>query len=147
MKIIKPYLVSAFLFISLFAQDSVGQIEGLDPNNLNDSGPEWPVIINPGLQFNVKKDQEKQKEVEIQVINGFRVQVLATRFAEKADSLMFALSDQIDEQTYVTFEAPNYKVRVGDCTDRKEAEELQKKMQKLGFPAAWIIRERIEWQQ
>lgn len=128
----------------LSGQTTGYQVEEFDPNSLIDPGPDWPVIINTGLDVYEIETDESDVEKEVQIINGFRVQVLATRFAEKADSLKSSLSEFIDEQTYVTFEAPNYKVRVGDCTDRKQAEELQEKMQKMGFHSAWIIRERIE---
>jgi len=143
----RQFLVFIFLLFSILSGQSTGQVEGFDPNSLNDPGPNWPIIINSGINLNDVNTVEQDEESEIQIINGFRVQILATRFANKADSLKSVLIDKIDGQIYVIFEAPNYKVRVGDCIDRKQAELLQEEMRNMGFSAAWIIRERIEWRK
>ena len=39
---------------------------------------------------------------------------------------------------YVEFEAPLYKVRIGDCATRHEAEMLRDKASTLGYDGSWI---------
>ncbi len=72
-------------------------------------------------------------------VDGFRVQVFATAEKEKADNLKSELDDSFPGEVYVFFEEPNYKVRIGNCTDRDAAENLLLKIQELGFPTAWIV--------
>ena len=76
-------------------------------------------------------------------IEGFRVQVFATQDRNKADDLKENLSLSYAETSYVIFEAPNYKVRMGDYLDRKNAEKLRKRLIANGFPSSWIVRTRI----
>ena len=50
----------------------------------------------------------------------------------------------IKQKIYIIFEAPNYKVRIGNFIDRKKAENYRQEMIKGGYSSAWIIRTRIE---
>jgi hypothetical protein len=52
----------------------------------------------------------------------------------------------VSDSVYVDFEAPNYKVRIGDFIDRKSAESLQKGLVQMGYNSAWILRTRINSQ-
>ncbi len=69
---------------------------------------------------------------------------MVTRNTNSADSIRAVLSDKIDEDVYIQYEVPYYKIRVGNCVDRKQAEELQLKLVKLGYASAWIIRTRVK---
>jgi len=69
---------------------------------------------------------------------------LVTRNTHSADSIRAVLSDKIDEDVYITYEVPYYKIRVGNCVDRKQAEELKLKLVELGYASAWIIRTRVK---
>ena len=50
----------------------------------------------------------------------------------------------INEQIYIIFELPNYKLRVGNFLNRKEAENFQKKIVRLGYRTAWVVPTMIE---
>jgi hypothetical protein len=77
-------------------------------------------------------------------VEGFRVQVLATSTRENAEQLRRTLVTLYTEDIYIIFEAPNYKVRMGNFIDRRNAETLRQILVKSGYPSAWIIRTRIE---
>ena len=77
-------------------------------------------------------------------VDGFRIQVLATSSQEKADALKTELHSFYPNEVYVIFEDPNYKVRIGNCSDRDEAEMLLLKVQELGYPTAWIVSTTID---
>ena len=81
------------------------------------------------------------------ISEGYRVQILATRYFEYADSLAISISSKINDSVYVEFETPNYKVRVGDFINRDSAELLQKELLKMGYKTAWILRTRITAQR
>ena len=114
-----------------------------DPNQLIDPDPKWPIISSP-LNTDTTLIKNNQIDSAQIIIEGFRVQILATKELVTAEQLQKQLLDNLNQNIYIVFEAPNYKVRVGDFIDRKKAETLRQKMIKEGYSSAWIIRTRIK---
>jgi hypothetical protein len=56
------------------------------------------------------------------------------------------MKNTVSDSVYVDFEAPNYKVRIGDFINRDSAESLQKDLVQMGYYSAWILRTRINSQ-
>ena len=52
--------------------------------------------------------------------------------------------ESVDKKIYIIFELPNYKLRVGNFLNRKEAESFQKKIVRLGYRTAWVVPTMIE---
>ena len=135
MKIIL-FLVSTFSI----AQDK--KID-FDPNQLIDPEPKWPIISSPLNTENLLINNNELDSTQI-IIEGFRVQLLATKEASKAEQLQKGLLGNLNQNIYIVYEAPNYKVRIGDFIDRRKAENLRKEMIKEGYTSACIIRTRIK---
>jgi hypothetical protein len=133
---------SVMLYVPLLAQE----IQVIDHKIVKDIQPNWPVIINNVLddstsfKFLPSLDSVKSES------EGYRVQVLATRYFERADSLAVIMKNTVSDSVYVDFEAPNYKVRIGDFIDRDSAESLQQELMQMGYNSAWILRTRINSQ-
>ena len=106
-----------------------------------------PVIINNVLDDSSSFGTVLLKDSTQYISEGYRVQVLATRYFEYADSLAISISDKITDSVYVEFETPNYKVRVGDFINRDSAELLQKELLNMGYLSAWILRSKITAQK
>ena len=141
MKIITVLLYISLLSCIAFSQE---QDESIDPNTLIDYKPNWPIVVNPFLDMENLKNNEDVRDTSEIIIEGYRIQALVTRNTHSADSIRAVLSDKIDEDVYITYEVPYYKIRVGNCVDRKQAEELQLKLVELGYASAWIIRTRVK---
>ena len=105
------------LYDPLFAQE----IQVIDHKIIKDIQPNWPVIINNVLDDSTSFEFVLSLDSVQSVLEGYRVQVLATRYIERADSLAAIMKNTISDSVYVDFEAPNYKVRVGDFIDRDTA--------------------------
>ena len=133
------YVRLIILFNFVFSQTS----SDFNPALLNDPGPLWPKIVNPLNSYDASKIMNQEIDTTAAEIEGFRVQVFATQDRNKADDLKENLSLSYAETSYVIFEAPNYKVRMGDYLDRKNAEKLRKRLIANGFPSSWIVRTRI----
>jgi len=133
----------SILVCSLSAQTDEKKKPLFDPNSLNDPEPSWPKVMHPLLPLEDIEMTTDLGENSDQLINGYRVQVMATRYYEKADSLRNVLTEQFGSEVYIDFEAPNYKVRVGNCIVRKDAEILQAKLKSIRYESAWIIRTRV----
>lgn len=135
-----------FAYMILFPFIAQSQEWRFEPDSLRDDGPIIPMIINPLIDGIVpEKDySENINEVESgKEYNGFQVQVLSTKNGERAENLRMELISQINHNVLVIFEAPNYKIRAGAFTDRKDAENLRKQLYALGYRRAWIVRARL----
>ncbi len=123
--------------------------ESFDPSSLGvEKFPvEAPKVI-PGQKSpatgSTELAEDTLKAPESQLVLGYRVQICATPDEQEARSYLHeALLKFPDQGVYLTFDSPYYKVRVGDCKSRFEAEELQKRVQKNGFPDAWVVRTKV----
>ena len=139
----RNYFLFFFTCSFLIAQNS----NELSPKKLKDISPNWPIIINNTLDDSTSFDIILKADSTKYISEGFRVQILATRYFEYADSLAISISSKVNDSVYVEFETPNYKVRVGDFINRDSAELLQKELLKMGYKTAWILRTRITAQR
>ena len=130
------------LYVPLLSQE----IQVIDHKIVKDIQPNWPVIINNVLDDSTSFEFLLSLDSVQSVSEGYRVQVLATRYFERADSLAVLMKNTVSDSVYVDFEAPNYKVRVGDFIDRESAESLQQDLVQMGYNSAWVLRTRINSQ-
>ena len=130
------------LYVPLLSQE----IQVIDHKIVKDIQPNWPVIINNVLDDSTSFEFLLSLDSVQSVSEGYRVQVLATRYFERADSLAVIMKNTVSDSVYVDFEAPNYKVRIGDFIDRDSAESLQQDLVQMGYYSAWILRTRINSQ-
>ena len=137
------YLVLVIIFSFIMAQSP----NELNQKKLKDISPRWPIIVNNALDDSTSFNTVLKKDSTQLITEGYRVQILATRYFEYADSIAISISNIISDSVYVEFESPNYKVRVGDFINRDAAEFLQKKLLDMGYKSAWILRSRITAQR
>ena len=130
------------LYVPLLSQE----IRVIDHKIVKDIQPNWPVIINNVLDDSTSFEFLLSLDSVQSVSEGYRVQVLATRYFERAESLAVIMKNTVSDSVYVDFEAPNYKVRIGDFIDRDSAESLQQELVQMGYNSAWILRARINSQ-
>ena len=130
------------LYVPLLSQE----IQVIDHKIVKDIQPNWPVIINNVLDDSTSFEFLLSLDSVQSISEGYRVQVLATRYFERAESLAVIMKNTVSDSVYVDFEAPNYKVRIGDFIDRNSAESLQQELVQMGYNSAWILRARINSQ-
>ena len=134
-------IILFFLFSTLLiAQDNKIDFE---PDQLIDPEPNWPLITSP-LNSENTMDNNISIDTTQFIIEGFRVQLLATKELVNAEQLKNKLLAILNQSIYITFEAPNYKVRMGNFFDRQQAERFRQILVRKGYPSAWIIRTRID---
>lgn len=73
----------------------------------------------------------------------FAVQVFASKSIDEAEEFESSVAPLFNEGVHTEYRQPYYKVRVGTCTNLKEAERLLQKVKNMGFPKAWIVRIRL----
>lgn len=77
---------------------------------------------------------------------GYRIQVLSTRSrddAYKAKAML--LKNFGDEKSYVLFQSPNFKVRVGNFAEKADAEKFKKEIAHLFTQNIYVVDDLIEY--
>ena len=79
-----------------------------------------------------------------ETIPGFRIQVVLTQEFDRAMAIRDSLSFEFpDELLYVVYDAPTYKIRMGNYHERRMANPLLKQLNRLGYPDAWIVPDNV----
>lgn len=88
--------------------------------------------------------QSISEDQKPEVTTGFRVQICAVLDEDRAKQIQRdAILKFIDEDVYLIYDSPYYKVRVGNCPTRFEADKLQQLAVEKGFEDAWVVRTNI----
>ena len=78
------------------------------------------------------------------VLKGYRVQVFLNADRKQAESIRAQfLQKHPETPAYLSYQAPNFKVRVGDLLTRLEGEKLRAEL-KAEFPGCYIVPDEIE---
>ena len=124
--------------------------ESFDPVMLQDEDLEFPEKTIPSQQAEIPFPPGKiieNKEAEPnRVVDGYRVQIFATQNIENAtlqkkEAEFVFLTDSV--AVYIDFDSPMYKIRVGDCLNRADAENLREISRKHGYPTSFIVRTKV----
>ncbi|MFN4286258.1 MAG: SPOR domain-containing protein [Lacibacter sp.] len=76
---------------------------------------------------------------------GFRIQVLnTTSRTEALDAKARLLTLYPDHKTYLMYQAPYFKLRIGNFVERKDADALRKELLKLFPTGVFVIPSEIE---
>ena len=132
------YSLILFLISSAFCQSDF-----IKPSDFNDNPPKFPTVNLPSFSSDNDLENISSNE-EINLIKGYRVQIVISQNEKELQDVKIEIEKSIDEKTYIIFELPNYKLRVGNFLNRKEAENFQKKIVRLGYRTAWVVPTMIE---
>jgi hypothetical protein len=93
---------------------------------------------------------KKEKEVEVDLTKGYRIQVYSGQDVFEADTVASrfrAWSDTTivgyQAETYTFFKTPYYRVHVGDFHDRDKALDFSKLVKRL-FRDAWVVYDTVD---
>ena len=77
---------------------------------------------------------------------GYRVQVLSTQSRGEAFKMKTDLLTRFpEEKTYLMFQSPNFKVRLGNYLKRSDAEKVRQQLNTLLGRSAYIVEDAIEY--
>lgn len=80
-----------------------------------------------------------------ETVAGYRAQVLFTNSIELANNTRDTIESLLPhEWCYIVYDAPYYKVRVGDFTDRNYALQMVHQLNALGYKDAWVVPDNVE---
>ncbi len=91
-----------------------------------------------------ESSKENNRKILTGTSDGFRVLVTSTDNLEEANQIKTDVIDKLDKnEIYVDFEPPFYKVKVGDFSDQKSADNLRFRLNQLGYKEAKVIKDKI----
>jgi hypothetical protein len=112
-------------------------VRNIENTNLPDSALNFNYAITASLN---KTLDYRPEEVTVKLEKpGFRVQVYAGKDRDEAQRIRgMCLNMKFDDQAYLHYDRPNYRVKVGDFLTREDARELYRQLKKR-FPEAIIV--------
>lgn len=77
---------------------------------------------------------------------GFRVQVLSSSNRDNAQKIKTDLMNKFpDHKSYILYQSPNFKVRIGNFLKRDEAEKLRKQLNKYFPQGVYVVEDTIDY--
>ncbi len=121
--------------------------EFFDPLILNDEDLKVKKTISIKSQSDQMEQDLSRPDTSYQkseTVPGYRVQICAVSEEDQAKQVQRdAILKFIDQDVYLIYDAPYYKVRVGNCLTRYEADKLQQLAIEKSFDDAWVVRTNI----
>jgi hypothetical protein len=137
----KNFLI--ILFLTLMGSGLAAQ--GANPGHVTVHSD--PMLDSLNIKYDMLRSQIAKVE-DNKGVPGYRIQVFfdsginsGDRARKVREEFMFLFPDI---PAYVTWKAPNYRVRVGDFRNRLEAERALQLIV-LEYPSAWVIKDEINF--
>ncbi len=93
-------------------------------------------------QLNIPNDSTI---VQQEMIQGFRIQIFSSSNVDDANAAKKAAEGKFpNDSVYIVFDAPVYKVRVGDFVNRYDASQRLPDLVDKGYRDAWIVPDQVE---
>jgi hypothetical protein len=132
--------------IGIFFLIITGSFAQYDPDG-------YIVVIQDDLIDSVMNDYETlrlkiMENPDNKAIPGYRIQIFFDSGLNSSDRARQARDEFLlrypDIQAYVSWKAPNYRVRIGDFRTRLEAEKTLQLIL-IDYPNAWVIKDEINF--
>jgi hypothetical protein len=129
------FAVALFISVTSFAQTSVKDSNSV----IIHKDPRIDLLKNKQAQINEVTSREARKTAK-----GFRLLIIRTGNPDEAIAAKTKVYTYFPElKAYLWHQSPNYNVKVGNFTDRKEAEAYQKKLSAY-FPKVFVMNDVVE---
>ena len=140
---IKKLVIIFFLSYNIYAQDN-DSIFWFDTKALKNNPPEFPLVINKVLTGNHLFIIDSLKQLKNKINEGYRIQIFESTVSSIARAEAKRFQNILGDSIYIDFEAPLYKLRIGNFIERKNAERAIETIERLGAKDSWIVRTKID---
>ena len=139
---IKRLAAIFFLLNNIYAQET-DSLFWFDMKTLKTNSPEFPLVINKVLTGNHLFIIDSIKQLKLNINQGYRIQIFESTVSSIARAEAKRFQNILGDSVYIDFEAPLYKLRIGNFVERKKAERAIESIERLGAKDAWIVRTKI----
>ena len=140
---IKKLIIILFLLSNVYTQDA-DSLFWFDTRKLSNNSPEFPLIINKVLTGDHLFIIDSIRQLKLKINEGYRIQIFESTVSSIARAEAKRFQNILGDSVYIDFEAPLYKLRIGNFVDRKKAERAIETIKRLGAIDSWIIRTKID---
>jgi len=147
------HILSGIIALTFIIALGAGPLLSQEENEYDESFDPLKLKEPTSTLFNEQTQNEVSRQVSVDTLGaiqdqqtdgeqfGYRVQLLLTPNYQEADSILTQVREMFEgeAQAYWVYDSPNYKIQIGDCTTRTEAEELRDQAQDLGFRFSWVV--------
>ena len=140
---IKKLIIILFLLSNVYAQDA-DSLFWFDTRKLSNNPPEFPLIINKVLTGDHLFIIDSIRQLKLKINEGYRIQIFESTVSSIARAEAKRFQNILGDSVYTDFEAPLYKLRIGNFVDRKKAERAIETIKRLGAIDSWIVRTKID---
>ena len=117
---------------SMAQTDSVSVVVNKDPR--------LDELVRKQIEINEETTRDSRRNIP-----GYRLQVISSQDRSKVFAAKAKILQQFpDLKPYLMYQAPNYKLKVGNFRTQEEAEEYQGQLSKLFPTGLFVIRDIIE---
>ena len=137
----KIFLIAAFLFsLNSFSQDTTLNRSSDSPSVIVHKDPRIDLLVKKQIQINEETSREARR-----VGKGYRLLVINTNNRDEATAAKTKVYTFFPElKSYLLYQAPFFKLKVGNFKEKKEAEEYQQRLQKYFPKGVFIMNDTIE---
>jgi hypothetical protein len=113
-------------------------------NSVRDPVPKTPKILDKIFGTSQFGLLDSLKNIRITTQEGYRLQIFESSSVEETNRTLRKFERSLKDSVYMVFEAPLYKLRLGNFVTKKEAEKQKANLKKKGYKNIWIVRSRIK---
>lgn len=107
------------------------------------SNPDSSIIITKDARFDELVRKQKEQGLLNQSMHGYRIQIYFGGVRQKASEVKLDFNSRYpDIQAYLSYQQPNFKVRIGDYRSRYEAQKFLKEIEGL-YPTSFIVPDEV----
>ena len=106
--------------------------------------PDSTIIITKDARFDELVNKQKEQNLINQSMHGYRIQIYFGGIRQKASEIKLDFNSRYpDIQAYISYQQPNFKVRIGDYHNRYEAQKFLKEIEGL-YPTSFIVPDEVK---
>ena len=135
----KKILLSNFLLIFVYSQNT-DSIRSIKINSVTDNIPDFPLVVNKIFTGNHILLIDSLSKLQIKGNEIFRIQIFESTESSIAKAEAKRFQNILGDTVYINFETPLYKLRIGNFSNRRQAEDAISAIENLGVKGSWVIR-------
>ena len=135
----KKILFSNFLLIFVYSQN-IDSTRSIKINSVSDNIPDFPLVVNKIFTGNHILLIDSLSKLQIKGNEIFRIQIFESTESSIAKAEAKRFQNILGDTVYINFETPLYKLRIGNFSTRRQAEDAISAIENLGVKGSWVIR-------
>ena len=135
----KKILFSNFFLIIVYSQN-IDSVHSFKINSIIDGTPDFPLVVNKVFTGDHISLIDSLSRLQIKSSEIFRIQIFESTESSIAKAEAKRFQNILGDTVYINFETPLYKLRIGNFSNRRQAEEAISAIENLGVKGSWVIR-------